>query len=115
VAAVFVIALLRGQGEEDARALCFTTLIIANLALILTNRSWTRTILSTLRSPNTALWWVLGGAISFLVMVLYIPFLRVLFRFSTLHLDDLIICLAAGVISILWFEGFKVINGTAKS
>jgi len=27
----------------------------------------------------------------------------------------LIICLAAGVISILWFEGFKAINGTAKS
>jgi len=115
VAAVFVIALLRGQGEQDARALCFTTLIIANIGLILTNRSWTRTILSTLRSQNTALWWVLGGAMSFLVMVLYIPFLRVLFRFSTLHLDDLIICLAAGVISILWFEGFKAINGTAKS
>ena len=115
VAAVFVIAMLRGQGEQDARALSFTTLIIANIGLILTNRSWSRTILSTLHSPNTALWWVLGGAVSFLAMVLYLPFLRELFRFSTLHLDDLIICLAAGVISILWFEGFKAINGSAKS
>jgi Ca2+-transporting ATPase len=51
----------------------------------------------------------------FLSMVLYIPFLRGLFHFSTLHVDDLIICLAAGVISILWFEGFKAMNGTAKS
>ena len=115
VAAVFIIALFRGQGEEEARALCFTTLIISNIGLILTNRSWSRTILSTLHSPNTALWWVLGGAVSFLAMVLYLPFLRELFRFSTLHLDDLIICLAAGVISILWFEGFKAINGTAQS
>ena len=115
VAAVFIIALFRGQGEEEARALCFTTLIISNIGLILTNRSWSRTILSTLHSPNTALWWVLGGAVSFLAMVLYLPFLRELFRFSTLHLDDLIICLAAGVLSILWFEGFKAINGTAQS
>ncbi len=115
VAAVFVIAMLRGQGEQDARALSFTALIIANIGLILTNRSWTRTILSTLRSPNAALWWVLGGAVFFLSMVLYIPFLRGLFHFSTLHVDDLIICLAAGVISILWFEGFKAMNGTAKS
>ena len=51
VAAVFVIAMLRGQGEQDARALSFTTLIIANIGLILTNRSWTRTILPTLRRP----------------------------------------------------------------
>ncbi len=61
VLAVFAIALYRGQGEFEARALTFTTLIIANLGLILTNRSWSRTILSTLRSPNAALWWVLGG------------------------------------------------------
>ena len=40
----------------------FTTLIVANLGLILVNRSWTRTILGTLRAPNAALWWVLGGA-----------------------------------------------------
>jgi Ca2+-transporting ATPase len=115
VAAVFVIAMLRGQGEQDARALSFTALIIANIGLILTNRSWTRTIWSTLLSPNTALWWVLGGAVFFLSVVLYNPFLQGLFHFSTLHLDDVIICLAAGVISILWFEGFKVINGNAKS
>lgn len=111
VAAVFVIALLRGQGEQDARTLSFTTLIIANIGLILTNRSWSRTILSTLRSPNAALWWVLGGAVFFLGVVLYIPFLRGLFHFSTLHLTDLTICLAAGVFSILWFEGFKMMNG----
>ncbi len=111
VLAVFAIALYRGQGESDARALTFTTLIIANLGLILTNRSWSRTILSTLRSPNTALWWVLGGAAVFLGLVLYVPFLRSLFRFSTLHPLDLVICLSSGMVSILWFEGLKMFNG----
>jgi len=108
VLAVFAIALARGQGAEDARALAFTTLIVANLALILTNRSWSRTIVQSLRSRNAALAWVLGGAVAFLALVLSLPFLRDLFRFSKLHVNDLAICLAAGVFSILWFEAFKV-------
>jgi Ca2+-transporting ATPase len=111
VLAVFSIALYRGQGEMDARALSFTTLIIANLSLILTNRSWSRTILDSWRSPNAALWWVLIGAVAFLGLVLYVPLLRSLFRFSTLHLIDLGICFAAGTASILWFEWLKALNG----
>jgi Ca2+-transporting ATPase len=108
--AVYGIALLRGNGEADARALTFTTLIVANLGLILANRSWSRTIWATLRSPNVALWWVIGGAILFLGLVLYVPFLKDIFHFSTLHPFDLLICLAAGVVSIFWFEGLKVLR-----
>jgi Ca2+-transporting ATPase len=110
VLAVYAISLFRGQGEEEARALTFTTLIVANLGLILTNRSWSRTILETISSPNRALWWVLGGALVFLAGVLYIPFLRELFGFSYLHFLDIAICFLAGITSILWFEGLKMIN-----
>ena len=110
VLAVFIAAMYRGQGELDARTLSFTTLIIANIGLILTNRSRSRTILSTLRSPNAALWWIIAGAIFFLCMVLYIPVLRDMFHFSTLHPIDLAISFVAGVISIIWFEGFKMLN-----
>lgn len=108
--AMYSVALRRGQGEQEARALAFTTLIIANLGLILTNRSWSRTMLGTLQSRNAALWWVVGGALVFLGIVLYVPFLRELFRFSTLHFEDLALCLTAGAISIIWFELFKVIS-----
>ena len=114
VLAVFIAAMYRGQGELDARTLSFTTLIIANIGLILTNRSRSRTILNTLRSPNTALWWVIAGAIFFLCMVLYIPVLRDMFHFSTLHPVDLAISLVAGIISIIWFEGFKIVNRQRK-
>ncbi len=114
VLAVFIIAMYRGLGELESRSLSFTTLIVANLGLILTNRSWSRTILNTLRYPNAALWWVLGGALFFLGIVLYVPFLRDLFHFSTLHFIDLIVSFAAGVSSILWFEGFKIIYGRRK-
>jgi len=108
--AVFIIALTRGKGEEDARALTFTTLIIANLGLIFVNRSWSRTVLTTLRSPNAALWWVTCGAILFLGLSLSVPFFRDLFRFSVLHSVDIAICIGAGVVSVLWFEVLKMVN-----
>lgn len=108
VLAVFLIAQSWGHDELDSRALTFTTLIVANLGLILANRSWSRTILATLRTPNPALWWVLGGAVVFLGLVLYVPYLTSLFRFDRLHLDDLAVCLASGVVSVLWFEGLKL-------
>ena len=50
----------------------------------------------------------------FLGLVLYVPFLRDLFHFSTLHPDDLALCLAGGFVSILWFEGLKVIAARAR-
>ncbi|HSW44777.1 MAG TPA: cation-translocating P-type ATPase [Phycisphaerae bacterium] len=115
VMAVFVTARWRGHAENDARALTFTTLVIANLGLILTNRSWSRTILSTMKMPNPAVWWVLGGAVGFLGLVLYVPFLRGMFRFAPLHPLDLVICPAAGVISIVWFELLKIVNVRRRS
>ena len=108
VLAVYLLALLGWHDALDATALSFTTLIVANLGLIFANRSWTRTIWSTLRSPNRALWWVFGGTLFFLALVLYVPFLRDLFHFSLLHPTDLAICLAGGVLSVLWFEALKV-------
>jgi Ca2+-transporting ATPase len=114
ILAVYGVALYRGQGESAARALVFTTLVIANLGLIFTNRSWSRTIPETLRSPNPALWWVVGGALAFLALVFYIPFLRNLFHFAPLHPIDVAIGLAAGTSGILWFEVLKLFNGKRR-
>jgi P-type Ca2+ transporter type 2C len=108
--AVFGVCLSRGQGEFEARTLAFTTLIIANLGLMMTNRSWTSTFGTILRAPNAALWWVTGGAVSFLGLVLNVPFLREIFRFTALHPVDLVICVSAGVGSIIWFEFFKMFS-----
>lgn len=57
---VFAWSYYRGEGELYARALGFTTLVVANLGLILANRSWSPTIVSMLRGPNPALWWMSG-------------------------------------------------------
>lgn len=108
--AVYAASRMRGQGETEARAMTFTTLIIANIGLIFTNRSWSQLIINTLRTKNAALWWVTGGALAVLGLVLSFPFLRNLFRVTILNPVDLLICLAAGAFSILWFELLKLVN-----
>jgi Ca2+-transporting ATPase len=110
VLAVYAVSLHRGQGDADARTLTFVTLVLANLGLILTNRSWSRTIVSSIRVPNRSLWYVVVGALAFLALALYVPFLRGLFKFSTLHPTDLLICVGGGAVSIGWFEVFKFVR-----
>lgn len=108
VLAVYGIALHRGQGEAESRTLAFATLVIANLGLILTNRSRSRSILSMFSQPNSALWWVLVGTMVFLGLILYVPALMDIFHFATLHADDVLLCISAGFASILWFEAMKL-------
>lgn len=105
---VYGIAWHRGRDELDSRALAFSTLIVGNLCLIFTNRSWSRTIWQTLRSPNRALWWVTASALAILAAILYVPVFRSLFRFSFLHPLDVLIAALAGFLGVLWFELFKL-------
>jgi len=92
----------------EAATMAFTTLVAANLALILTNVSWTRSLLGALRSPNQAMWWVIGGASVLVGLMLYVPFLSKLLRFSRLSVAELAVCLAAGLASVVWFEFWKL-------
>jgi len=110
VLGMYVGATARGASEAEARALTFATLIVANLGLILVNRSQTQTALAMLRTPNAALWWVLGGATFFLGLVLYVPFLRDLFHLAPLHPVDLAISVVAGIFSVLWVDVVKVVR-----
>jgi P-type Ca2+ transporter type 2C len=110
--AVYWAAGLLGHEESGTRrALVFTTLVVANLSLILTNRSWARTIVSMFKEPNAALWWVVGGAAVMLTVVLNVPCIRELFHFNQLHAVDIAICVVGGIISILWFEALKAVKG----
>ena len=110
VLAVYHYAFSRGLGEPEVRAMTFMTIVIANLCLILTNRSWSETILSTLRSPNRALLWVFAGTLVSLFLVLYIPALQDLFRFGSVMPSNLLICAGVGIMSVVWFEIFKYGN-----
>ncbi len=87
VLAVYLYAFSRGLGETEVRVMTFTTIVIANLCLILTNRSWSETIFSTLRSPNRALLVGLCGDNCLpVVVVLYLPHSGISFRFGPVML-----------------------------
>jgi Ca2+-transporting ATPase len=104
---IFGFTLNHGWTELEARSLAFVTLVIANLGLILSNRYWSKNIISSLRFKNTALFIIVAATLTILALVVTVPFLRDLFRFGTLHLNDLAICLVAGIACILWFEAVK--------
>jgi Ca2+-transporting ATPase len=104
---IFVVSLDRGLGENTARTMAFSTIVTANLALILTNRSWAHTIIGTLRKRNNAFWWIIGMALLALALVIYIPQLSRLFSFIPLDPVNLLICIGAGLASIIWFEIYK--------
>jgi P-type Ca2+ transporter type 2C len=111
LAAVFTVhavTLYSGTGEAEARMVAFVTLVICNLGLIFTNRSWVQSVWTTLRIPNKALWWVTGGALAFLSLVLAVPLLRDLFKFAPLHRWELALIAAAALVSLLIAESVKL-------
>ena len=107
VALIFVTSINQGLGEQTARTMAFATIVTANLALILANRSWAHTIIGTLRKPNKAFWWILAIATVALIVVIYVPQLSGLFNFSPLNPMNLLISIGAGISSIIWFEIYK--------
>jgi Ca2+-transporting ATPase len=107
VGGVYAGILGQGRGENEARLLAFMTMVIGNLGLIYCNRSWTRSILASLRIQNRSLWWVTGGTLLFLILVVTIPFLRDVFKFGQLQFWGLGLVAGAGLFSVLITEGVK--------
>jgi Ca2+-transporting ATPase len=107
VMVVFTLIMGISQSELEARAASFTTLVIADLGLILSNRAWTQSFFKTFQQRNAALWWVSAGTAVFLLSALTIPSLRSLFRFAPLDPIELAIGVGAGLISILVSEALK--------
>ena len=108
VVTVYAIALGRGQQEGEVRALTFTTLVVANLSLILADRSASRSIRQTIRQRNAALWAIVCGAAGLMALVLAVPAFRRAFHFSALRPLDVAIALSGGILSVAWFEIFKL-------
>ena len=103
-----------GYSEAYSRGVGFSALVTGNLALIFTNRSWTRTIWQTVRSMNRSLWAIVTGTIVSLILVIYVPLLRNLFHFSVLHPRDVLIAVSAGFFGVMWFEAMKVVAGRIR-
>ena len=106
-AVVFVVSVKLGLSESDVRMLTFSTLILTNLAMIFTNRSFTRPVWAAWKAPNPALRWLVAGAIGVLATILYVPVVRDLFRMSRPHANDAVVVLVASLAALVWMEAVK--------
>jgi Ca2+-transporting ATPase len=104
---VYFIGLKMGYTEKSVRTFTFVTLIVSNIAVILSNRSWNTGIFRILATPNKAVPWILGGAIIFMLIILNVPFLINLFQFEKTGVIELLVCTIAGFSSVIWFEVYK--------
>jgi len=107
---IYALSLKYGSGEYIARSLSFTTLALSNVAMILTNRSRTQTVFSTLRRSNSSMWLILSGTIVALELVLYVPGAAEAFRLSPLSITQWLLCLAIAMASAGWTEFYKAFD-----
>jgi P-type Ca2+ transporter type 2C len=108
---VYVWTVLSGRPDGEVRAITFATLVVGNVALILVNRSWRLSVIGAFKERrNRALGWVVALALGALALLLTVPFLRELFRFAPVTLAEVAVAMLAGVLSVAWFEIYKLVR-----
>jgi Ca2+-transporting ATPase len=101
VGALLALATRRGMPPEDMRALAFMMLVAINLALIFVNRTLSVSLTAAFTRPNRALWLGLAIVAALLVPILALPGARAFFALGSLHADDLALCAAVLVLTLL--------------
>jgi Ca2+-transporting ATPase len=96
-----------GCSEAMTRSLVFISLISANFFLTLANRSFEKSLLTTLKYKNDLIGWVLTISISLCVVILFTPTLRALFKLDAVNIEQALLCILVGFISVSWFEIYK--------
>ncbi|MCD6734421.1 MAG: cation-translocating P-type ATPase [Burkholderiaceae bacterium] len=108
VAATYLAAARSGASDAEVRTVAFVALVLANLALILVNRSWSVHPIRQLTRPNRALLWVVAVAGGMIALALSWPPATALFRFGAFHWQDLALAAAAALILAIVLDLFKV-------
>ena len=93
--------------EAEARAFAFATLVVANLALILSNRSDTHSLWAALRTPNPTQWVAVGAALALLLGALHLPWATGVLRCTALPVRELAAAGALGLPRVLGYEAVK--------
>jgi len=105
---VYQYAVNSGYDEALTRTMTFTVLIVANIFLTLINRSFYYSILTTMRYKNNLVLFIIFITIAIVGLILYVNPLTTFFKFETLNLMQLSVCVAIGFISTSWFELLKL-------
>ena len=94
---VYAVTLAGNVPETEARAVAFVAIVAVNVALILSNRSRTGSILASLLRPNPVLWAIVAAITVLLFVIVYVPPAAELFRFSSLPGSLMLLALVPAV------------------
>ncbi|MEQ1877876.1 MAG: cation-translocating P-type ATPase, partial [Bdellovibrionia bacterium] len=91
--------------EATSRTLGFVALVVGNLSLVFSYRTQ-RTGLKA----HSFMWILIGAASSGMLLLLFVPFLRALFRFTALDLGQSIIAILIGLLPILVIQSTNLVR-----
>jgi Ca2+-transporting ATPase len=97
----------QGENETVVRTSVFITLLFSNILLTLVNRSFHYSVLTTLRYKNRLVVFIISITLLFIAALLFIPFIRSLFRLEILPAGYLLRCLAIAFLGTMWMEFLK--------
>lgn len=103
-------AVQKGSNEETTRAMVFTTLIVANVLLSHTNRSFTYSLFNSFKNRNKLFPMITGVTLVLLFAILYIPLFAGFFQVTGLNIPELGTAFLIAAVSVLWFEVYKWIK-----
>ena len=107
---VYFLSVHEGHTNEEVRAIVFSTLVIGNIFLILTNLSKTRNFIKVITEKNWAVWIILSIAIIMLLLIITIPFLQHIFSFEYPGFSHFVSSLIGASLVLLIFETVKYLK-----
>ncbi|HET9108705.1 MAG TPA: cation-translocating P-type ATPase [Steroidobacteraceae bacterium] len=110
VCGVFLFATLRGLAPEVVRSMGFVTLICANYALILANRSFSASLLVGLTRRNPSLWVSMAAAAGALVAIFAIPAVHAFLGLAPLQAGQFLLCAVAALVLLAGLEAVKLVS-----
>jgi len=114
ILAVYAMVLDGGASDGQARAIAFSGIVLANLALIFSNRSHRDPLIHTLKRANPILWLVVAAATGMLFVALFITPVSEVFQFAAVDVTQLAPALVPATLVVLVSEATKFIHRRAR-
>jgi P-type Ca2+ transporter type 2C len=107
VVSVYFLSIQEGHSAGEVRAIAFSSLIVGNIFLILTNLSKTRSFISAFIEKNWAVILILSAAIIMLLLIISIPSLQHIFSFEFPGYKHFIPSISGAIMILLILESIK--------
>jgi Ca2+-transporting ATPase len=102
--------LINHHDDKIVRTVIFITLLFSNIFLTLVNRSFRYSVFTTIKYKNNLVPLIISITLICIAAFLYIPFIRELFRFTTIDYIDLLTCAGIAFVSTFWIEIWKLVR-----